>query len=82
MSSSNEVANDVGAEKGEAVTPAVSQKASGSIPEVLPIMGEVSMERNQFSEVFCKPKLMPIKSITLQKIEEMEAQARKIGLDD
>ena len=28
-------------------------------------------------EVLCKPKIMPIKSLTLEKIEDMEAQAAR-----
>ena len=31
--------------------------------------------RSNLSEVLCKPKIMPIKSITLEKLEQMEAQA-------
>ena len=29
-------------------------------------------EKGSLSEVLCKPKILPIKSVTLQKLEEME----------
>lgn len=32
-------------------------------------------EKGNLSEVLSKPKIMPIKSITLQKIEKMEQEA-------
>ena len=42
------------------------------IAEVLPKAGLVVSEKGSLSEILCKPKLMPLKSITLQKLEEME----------
>ena len=47
------------------------------IPEVLPSTGFVHSERGPLSEVLCKPKIMAIKSVTLEKIEAMEAAARQ-----
>ncbi|ETW02042.1 hypothetical protein H310_05659 [Aphanomyces invadans] len=47
------------------------------LQEVLPKAGLVYSERGNLSEVLCKPKLMPIKSLTLVQIEEIEKQARK-----
>ncbi|CAK4138775.1 unnamed protein product [Aphanomyces euteiches] len=46
------------------------------LQEVLPKAGLVYSERGNLSEVLCKPKLMPIKSLTLVQIEEIEKQAR------
>lgn len=40
--------------------------------EVLPKTGLVYSERGMLTGIMCKPKIMPIKSITLEKIEEME----------
>jgi hypothetical protein len=40
--------------------------------EVLPKSGLVVSEKGGLSELLCKPKLLPLKSITLQKLEEME----------
>jgi len=48
------------------------QKAS-AVQEVLPKTGLVVSEKGPLSEILCKPKIMPLKSITLQKLEEMEA---------
>ena len=46
------------------------------IKEVLPSNGLVHSERGPLSEVLCKPKIMPLKSMTLEKIEKLEAVAR------
>ena len=48
------------------------------IQEVLPKSGLVYSEKGSLSEVLCKPKIMPIKSVTLEKIEQMEAELAKI----
>ena len=42
------------------------------IPEIAPKAGLVFSERGLLTGVMCKPKVMPIKSMTLEKIEEME----------
>ena len=47
------------------------------LQEVLPKAGLVYSEKGNLSEVLCKPKIMPIKSLTLEKIEDMEAQAAR-----
>lgn len=44
------------------------------IPEILPKAGLVYSEKGNLSEVLCKPKIMPIKSITLEQIEQMEKE--------
>lgn len=43
--------------------------------EILPKAGLVYSEKGNLGEVLCKPKIMPIKSVTLEKLEEMEKQA-------
>ena len=43
--------------------------------EVLPRSGLVYSEKGALSEVLSKPKIMPLKSVTLERIEEMERQA-------
>ena len=40
--------------------------------EVLPKAGLVVSERGNLTEVLCKPKIMPLKSVTLEHIEQME----------
>lgn len=40
--------------------------------EVTPKAGLVYSEGGMLTGVLCKPKVMPIKSMTLEKIEEME----------
>ena len=49
------------------------------LQEVLPKAGLVYSEKGNLSEVLCKPKIMPIKSSVLQKLEEMESQAAKVS---
>ncbi|KAF4322593.1 hypothetical protein BBO99_00003773 [Phytophthora kernoviae] len=49
------------------------------IQEVLPKAGLVYSERGNLTEVLCKPKIMPIKSSTLLRIEEIEKQARALA---
>eukprot|EP00403_Amphidinium_massartii_P017961 CAMPEP_0178421404 /NCGR_PEP_ID=MMETSP0689_2-20121128/26629_1 /TAXON_ID=160604 /ORGANISM="Amphidinium massartii, Strain CS-259" /LENGTH=76 /DNA_ID=CAMNT_0020042913 /DNA_START=109 /DNA_END=337 /DNA_ORIENTATION=+ len=44
------------------------------IPEILPKAGLVYSEKGNLSEVLCKPKIMPIKSGTLEQIEQMEKE--------
>lgn len=45
--------------------------------EVLPKAGLVVSEKGNLTEILCKPKIMPLKSITLQKLEEMEVSLCK-----
>lgn len=45
--------------------------------EVLPKAGLVYSEKGNLSEVLCKPKIMPIKSVTLEKIEQMDRDMAK-----
>ncbi|RLN92843.1 hypothetical protein BBJ28_00014230 [Nothophytophthora sp. Chile5] len=68
--------------RGQAVTNLVvclARKQRVQIQEVLPKAGLVYSERGNLTEVLCKPKIMPIKSATLLRIEEIEKQARAIA---
>ena len=47
--------------------------------EILPKAGLVYSEKGNLSEVLCKPKIMPIKSLTLEKIEALEKEAQEIA---
>ncbi|KAL0050504.1 hypothetical protein WJX82_000939 [Trebouxia sp. C0006] len=47
--------------------------------EVLPKAGLVVSEKGQLTEVLCKPKILPLKSVTLERIEKMEARAQKLS---
>lgn len=44
------------------------------LKEILPKNGLVFSEKGSLSEILCKPKILPLKSITLLKLEEMEKQ--------
>ncbi|XP_048023549.1 BBSome-interacting protein 1 [Megalobrama amblycephala] len=45
--------------------------------EVLPKQGQLSMEDVPIM-VLCKPKLLPLKSVTLEKLEKMQQEAQEI----
>lgn len=45
------------------------------VQEVLPKAGLVYSEKGNLSEVLCKPKIMPIKSLTLERLEQLEKEA-------
>ena len=47
------------------------------IQEVLPKAGLVYSEKGNLSEVLCKPKIMPIKSVALERLEALEKEAGK-----
>ncbi|GBF99517.1 hypothetical protein Rsub_11951 [Raphidocelis subcapitata] len=53
--------------------------AGAAIAEVLPRTALVVSEKGGLSEVLCKPRIMPLKSVTLIKLEEMEAKAAQVA---
>ena len=55
------------------------QPPGQKITEVLPKAGLVYSEKGNLTEVLCKPKIMPLKSVTLERIEEMERQAAQLS---
>lgn len=44
---------------------------------VFPKSGNLFYERKHQEFLFCKPHLMPIKSLTLEKLEKMQLEAQK-----
>ncbi len=44
------------------------------LKEILPKDGILYNEKPQFNEVLCKPKILPLKSMTIKKLEEMEKE--------
>lgn len=61
-------------ESGAGAGAAPSKKAV-VITEILPKTGLVYSEKGNLSEVLCKPKIMPIKSESLLKLESLEKSA-------
>lgn len=49
------------------------------LKEIVPKNGIVFNEKNEFSEVLCKPKLLPLKSYNIRKLEELEKNFEKIN---
>jgi len=47
---------------------------SNQLAEVLPKSGLVVSEKGNLGEVLCKPKVLPLKSVTLEKLEQMEVR--------
>ena len=43
--------------------------------EILPATGAIFVEKGPLTEVLCKPKLMPVKSNDLVKVESIEKAA-------
>ena len=52
----------------------VLKMVDNRIKEILPKAGLVYSEKASLTEVLCKPKILPIKSNTLMKIEKMEQE--------
>ena len=50
-----------------------------AVHEILSKAGLVYSEFGNLSEVLCKPKVLAIKSLSLQKIEELERKMREGG---
>lgn len=55
--------------------PAASSGRAGQLTEVLSRTGAVFVEKGELREVLCKPKILPIKSTALQKVESLERAA-------
>lgn len=53
---------------------ASTTKPKNPIKEIMPKAGLVYSEKATLSEILCKPKIMPLKSVTLMKLEQMESQ--------
>ena len=48
-----------------------------SLKTVIQSEGVLFSEIKNFSEVLCKPKLLPLKSITIRKLEELDKEFEK-----
>ena len=46
---------------------------------LVPKNGVVFNEKIDFPEILCKPKLLPLKSMTLKKLEDLEKNFDKIN---
>jgi len=50
----------------------MEQNALKRLKEIIPKNGIVFNEKNEFAEVLCKPKLLPLKSMNIKKLEKLE----------
>lgn len=53
-----------------------NDKTTSKIDVILPDFGKLFYEQKT-DLIFCKPHLMPLKSITLEKLENMQKQAHE-----
>eukprot|EP00953_Heterococcus_sp_UTEX-ZZ885_P037239 19145-Heterococcus_DN1.PRE.1 len=60
----------------------MSSEPKPVLSEILPTKGLVFSERPGLSEVLCKPKILPIKSLALEKLERLEAAATQAATVD
>jgi BBSome-interacting protein 1 len=60
----------------------MSSEQKPVLSEILPTKGLVFSERPGLSEVLCKPKILPIKSLALEKLERLEAAATQAATVD
>lgn len=50
----------------------VQQEKIAQLKEVLPKSGIVIEERENLSEMLCKPKILPLKSLVLEQLKKIE----------
>jgi BBSome-interacting protein 1 len=55
----------------------MEQNTLKKLKEILPKNGIVFNEKNEFSEILCKPKLLPLKSMNINKLEKLEKEFEK-----
>uniref|UniRef100_A0A8C9L860 BBSome-interacting protein 1 n=1 Tax=Pavo cristatus TaxID=9049 RepID=A0A8C9L860_PAVCR len=59
---------------GHAASPAAMPEGKGAFREVLPKQGQLSVE-DTAGMVLCKPKVLPLKSVSLEKLEQLQRAA-------
>ena len=55
----------------------MDQNIFKKLKEIIPKNGIVFNEKNEFSEILCKPKLLPLKSVNIKKLENLEKEFEK-----
>lgn len=54
----------------------VNENELSNLPLLLPKKGLIQF-RDEHRLILCKPKLMPLKSVTLEKLEKMQKEAEE-----
>ena len=57
----------------------VNEEILKRLREIIPNSGIVYNEKKEFSEILCKPKLLPLKSMTIRKLEDLEKNFEKVN---
>uniref|UniRef100_A0A8C5NMR7 BBSome-interacting protein 1 n=1 Tax=Junco hyemalis TaxID=40217 RepID=A0A8C5NMR7_JUNHY len=53
-------------------------EGTGALREVLPKQGQLSVE-DMPALVLCKPKILPLKSVSLEKLEKLQKAAKDLS---
>lgn len=48
------------------------------VKELVPISEGIIFEDEEFTPIFCKPKLLPMKTVTMEKLEQMQKEAERL----
>lgn len=56
-------------------------KKKFNLRPVIPKTGIIFSKKPEFTEIACKPKLLPLKSINLMKLEEMEKEIMRQNIE-
>ena len=51
-----------------------ASSGNNTVKELLPLRGIILHERPQLSEVLCKPKILPLRSKVVERMQELERQ--------
>ncbi|CAG9530358.1 unnamed protein product [Cercopithifilaria johnstoni] len=54
---------------------------NNELKEILNATNGLLFYEEELSPVFCKPKLIPLKSVTLEKLEKMQSEAMEVIKD-
>ena len=52
----------------------MEQNLLKNLKEIVPKSSIVYNEKNEFSEILCKPKLLPLKTMNIKKLEKLEKE--------
>ena len=55
----------------------MEQNILKKLKEIIPKNGIVFNEKSEFSAILCKPKLLPLKSMNIKKLEHLEKEFEK-----
>ncbi len=54
-----------------------ASSSNNTVTELLPMRGIILHEKSHLSEVLCKPKIMPLRSKVVERMQELERQRQE-----